>query len=198
MEVAFRRHSTRAFGAAAALALVAGTAALAQQATAPPPAAGPDTAHALKLPENPQVFGTAMPSVIKATAIVNGDVITQTDVDQRLQLLAIANGNQIPPDQVDELRQQILRNLIDETLEIQAAKAEKIEIKPADIDRTVERVSGNVKQTPDQLAKYLEANGSSIRSLRRQIEGEIAWQRLQRAKIEVSVGDDEVKAVSTS
>ena len=194
MEVAFRRHSTRALCAAALLALVAGSSALAQQATKPP-AAGPDTAHALKLPENPQVFGTAMPSVIKATAIVNGDVITQTDVDQRLQLLAIANGNQIPPDQADELRQQILRNLIDETLEIQAAKAEKIEIKPADIDRTVQRVAGNVKQTPDQLAKYLEASGSSIRSLRRQIEGEIAWQRLQRAKIEVSVGDDEVKAV---
>src|SRR5207244_3456217 len=41
----------------------------------------------------------------------------------------------------------------------------------------------------------LEANHSSIRPLRRQSEGEIAWQRLQRAKIEVSVGDDEVKAV---
>ena len=43
----------------------------------------------------------------------------------------------------------------------------------------------------------LDANGSNIKTLRRQIEGEIAWQRLQRAKIEsgVSVGDDEVKAV---
>ena len=39
---------------------------------------------ALRLPENPQVFGTAMPSVVKATAIVNGTVITQTDIDQRL------------------------------------------------------------------------------------------------------------------
>ena len=47
------------------------------------------------------------------------------------------------------------------------------------------------------MAAYLEAHGSSITSMRRQIEGEIAWQRLQRAKIEsgVSVGDDEVKAV---
>ncbi|HLO20675.1 MAG TPA: peptidylprolyl isomerase, partial [Sphingomicrobium sp.] len=42
-----------------------------------------------------------------------------------------------------------------------------------------------------------ESRGSSISSLRRQIEGEIAWRRLQQAKIEsgVSVGDDEVKAV---
>jgi len=44
---------------------------------------------------------------------------------------------------------------------------------------------------------YLEANGSSIKSLRRQVEGELAWRRLQQSKIEsgVSVGDDEVKAV---
>jgi peptidyl-prolyl cis-trans isomerase SurA len=192
---AFRRYSSRAWFVTAALAAAAATSAIAQQAGEQKAPAAPDTAHALKLPQNPQVFGTAMPSVIKATAIVNGDVITQTDVDQRLQLLAIANGGQIPPDQLDELRQQVLRNLIDETLEIQAAKADKIDIKGSDIDRTVERVAGNVKQNPDQLAKYLEANGSSIRSLRRQIEGEIAWQRLQRAKIEVSVGDDEVKAV---
>jgi peptidyl-prolyl cis-trans isomerase SurA len=138
-----------------------------------------------------------MPSVIKATAIVNGDVITQTDVDQRLALLAIANGGQIPQGEVETLRQQVLRNLIDETLQIQAAKTEKIEWKQSDIDRTVERVASGVKQTPDQLTKFLESNGSSIRSLRRQIEGEIAWQRLQRAKIEsgVSVGDEEVKAV---
>jgi peptidyl-prolyl cis-trans isomerase SurA len=91
----------------------------------------------------------------------------------------------------------VLRNLIDETLEIQSAKAEKVDWKTSDIDRTVQRVAANVKQTPDQLAKFLEANNSSIRSLRRQIEGEIAWQRLQQAKIEsgVSVGEDEVKAV---
>jgi len=138
-----------------------------------------------------------MPSVIKATAIVNGDVITQTDVDQRLALLAIANGNEIPADQVDALRQQVLRNLIDETLQVQAAKTAKIDVKKSDIDKTVQRVASGVKQTPEQMAAYLEAHGSSIASLRRQIEGEIAWQRLQRAKIEstVNVGEDEVKAV---
>ena len=161
------------------------------------PSSTPSTTQALRLPENPQVFGTAIPSVIKATAIVNGDVITQTDVDQRLALLAIANGGKIPAEEMDSLRQQVLRNLIDEPLEIQAAKTEKIEWKKSDIDRTVERVAAGVKQNPDQLPKFLETNGSSIASLRRQIEGEIAWQRLQSAKIEsgISVGDDEVKAV---
>ncbi len=192
----FRLNSTRPWLLAAAAA-VATSSAIAQQTDQAGQPAPVDTTQALRLPENPQVFGTAMPSVVKATAIVNGDVITQTDVDQRLALLAIANGGKIPPDQVDTLRQQVLRNLIDETLEIQAAKAEKIEIKSSDIDQTVTRVAANVKQTPDQLKDFLTANNSSMRSLRRQIEGEISWQRLQRAKIEsgVSVGDEEVKAV---
>jgi peptidyl-prolyl cis-trans isomerase SurA len=195
--LSFQRISARAWYATAALVLATASSAIAQQSGQAGDSTQPDSTSALRLPQNPQVFGTAMPSVVKATAIVNGDVVTQTDVDQRLALLEIANGGKIPAEELDRLRQQVLRNLIDETLQIQAAKTEKITIKPADIDRTVTRVAGNVKQSPDQLAAFLGANGSSIRSLRRQIEGEIAWQRLQRAKIEsgVSVGDDEVKAV---
>ena len=190
-------YGTRALIAGGAVALGLASGAVAQNETQPaqqPPAAVNST-QSLKLPQNPQVFGNAMPSVVKATAIVNGDVITQTDVQQRLALLAIANGGQIPADQMEALSQQVLRNLIDETLEIQAAKTEKIDVKKSDIDKTVARVAQNVKKTPEQLAAYLDANGSSIKTLRRQIEGEIAWQRLQHEKIEVTVGDDEVKAV---
>ena len=180
--------------AGAALALVLASGAAAQDSTNPQQPQV-NSSQSLKLPQNPQVFGAAVPSVVKATAIINGEVITQTDIEQRLQLLAIANGGDIPPEERQRLSEQVLRNLIDETLQIQAAKAEKIDIKKSDVDKTVERVAQNVKRTPEQLADFLEQNGSSIRSLRRQIEGEIAWQRLQRAKIEVSVGDDEVKAV---
>ena len=195
MALAFDRISTRVWYAAA-LALGTATAAVAQQ-EAPPATPAPSSTSTLNLPTNPQVFGSAMPSVIKATAIINSEVVTQTDIDQRLALLALANGGKIPAEEVDRLRQQVLRNLIDETLEIQAAKAEKITIKPTDIDKTLQRVAANIKQTPEQLAAFLETQNSSIKTLRRQIEGELAWQRLQRAKIEsgVSVGDDEVKAV---
>ncbi len=156
-----------------------------------------NSATALQLPENPNIYGAPLPSIVKATAIINGEVITQTDVDQRIALLAIANSQKVPDDEVERLRQQILRNLIDETLQIQAAKTEEITIKSTEIDRTLARIAGNMKQTPEQMTDYLASNGSSIRTIRRQIEGEIAWRRLQSAKIEsgISVGDDEVKAV---
>lgn len=180
-------------------AVIAGaTVATAQTAPAPVPATGePSTVSALRLPENPTLFGDNIRSVVKASAIVNGEVITQTDIEQRLALLAISQGGKIPDAEVERLRVQILRNLIDETLQIQAAKNAEITVSPADIDRTVTRVAANIKQSPDQMADYLKSNGSSLRTMRRQIQGEMAWQRLQRAKIEsrVSVGDEEVKAV---
>jgi len=195
----FRTTFARACLGAAALAIVAATAAVAQdsQDNNQPAAQAPNSTSALKLPQNPQLFGTAMPPVIKATAIVNGDVITQTDIDQRVALLVLGSDAQVPAEEIQRLRQQVLRNLIDETLEIQAAADDKIDVKESDIQKTLLRVAGNVKKTPDQLAAYLQANGSSIKTLHRQIQGEIAWQRLQSDKIEdsVSVGDDEVKAV---
>jgi peptidyl-prolyl cis-trans isomerase SurA len=183
------------------LALGAATAAVAQDDRQTDQSAAPEASQRsnrpLDLPENPQLFGTTLPSVIKATAIVNGAVITQSDIDQRLALLAISEGGSIPADQMEGLRQQVLRNLIDETLEIQAAKADKITVTEADIDKTVQRVAGQNNQTPEQLATYLQGHGSSIKSIRRQIQGEIAWGRLQQKRIEstISVGDDEVKAV---
>jgi len=188
---------TRVKSATALIAVLAATAAVAQQGTVPAAPEAPNSTSALKLPENPQLFGTTMPSVVKATAIINGEIITQTDIDQRLALLAISNGGRIPAEEIDRLRQQVLRNLIDETLQIQAAKAEEITIKPADIDKTLARVAAQNKQTVEQLTALLESHGSSIRTMRRQIEGEVAWTRLQRAKIEssVSVGEEEVKAV---
>ena len=109
-------------------ALGVASSALAQdngQHNAPPKPSGVNSAQSLKLPENAQIFGNAMPSVVKATAIVNGDVITPTDIDQRLAWLMIANGQQVSGDELKRLRDQVLRNIIDETLEIQAAKTEK-------------------------------------------------------------------------
>ena len=108
-------------------------------------------------------FGQAMPSVVKATAIVNGDVITQTDIDQRLALLAIANEGGIPADQVDALApagapQPDRRDAADPGR--QAGRDRRSRDK--DIDRTVQRVATGVKMTADQLTEYLQPDGSSI------------------------------------
>ena len=46
----------------------------------------------LNLPKDVTIFGKSDPNVRKATAIVNGRIITGTDFDQRLALFNTANG----------------------------------------------------------------------------------------------------------
>lgn len=153
-------------------------------------------AAALDLPDI-TVYGQTDPNVRKATAIVNGAIITDTDVDQRLALVIIANEGEISPEEREIMRLQVLRNLIDEMLQIQAAKAEDITISDAEVDQAYARVAANFQQSGEDFAKFLRAQGSGPASIKQQIRGELAWQRLLTRKIQpfVNVGDDEVQSI---
>src|SRR6185369_13603062 len=80
----------------------------------------------LGLANDVKVLAPRDPSVRKATAIVNGAIITDTDVDQRLALVLASSGGRINEEERARLRVQVLSNLIDETLQIQEAAANKI------------------------------------------------------------------------
>ena len=99
---------------------------------------------------------------------------------------------------MQRLRLQVLRNLIDETLQIQAAKVADIEIEDAEIEQTYTRVAQqNFGQNTKAMDAYLVKVGSSPSSLKRQIRGELSWQRLLRRNVQpfVNVSDEEVREV---
>ena len=151
---------------------------------------------ALAIPQNITMFGQNDPNVRKATAVVNGDIITGTDVDQRLALILAANENKVSAEESQRLRAQILRNLIDETLQIQEAKSADIVVEDAEVDQTYNRVAQqNFSQNPKAMDAYLTRIGSAPASLKRQIRGELSWQRLLRRNVQpfINVSDTEVK-----
>jgi peptidyl-prolyl cis-trans isomerase SurA len=160
------------------------------------PAPPSDSQGTIIIPENVVLFGKNNPNVRRATALVNGDIITGTDVDQRLALILAANDNAVSAEEKDRLRLQVLRNLIDETLQIQEAKASDITIDDAEVDQTYARVAQqNFNQNMTAMDAYLVRIGSSPASLKRQIRGELSWQRLLRRNVQpfINVADEEVK-----
>lgn len=144
-----------------------------------------------------RILGEIDPMLRKAQAIVNNDIITDTDVEQRLNLVIAANGGQIDPDEKTRLRLQVIRNLIDEKLQVQEAVSKDIKITDAEVDAAFLRVATNFKQTPAGFGAFLHNSGSSPASIKSQIRGELAWSRLLRRRVEpnVNVGDEEVQAV---
>lgn len=177
------------FAVSGAMVVPAGNASLLAQAA-------PRTFSANDLPEM-VVLGDVDPTLRKAQAIVNGDVITDTDIDQRLGLVLAANGGRVADEEKQRLRLQIIRNLIDEKLQLQEAAENDIRINEADVTRSFERIAQNFKRTPAQFEIYLKGNSSSSNSLKAQIRAEMAWSRVLRRKVEpmVNVGDDEVQQV---
>ena len=167
--------------------------AIPQAVPAPVAAANP-----LGIPDNFTIYGSEKPNERSATAIVNGYVITGTDIDERVKLVTAASDAEVSEQELQRLRVQVLRNLIDETLKVQAAQALEMEVSRAEIDGTYEQLAAqNFGQDPERMAVYLDSIGSSPNALKRQIEGEIAWERLLRRNVTpfINVAAEEVNDV---
>ena len=151
----------------------------------------------LNIPANSQLFGNANDNVYRPTATVNGQIITATDVEQRLALIRIANRGELPPEQLQQLRLQVFGQLVDEILQIQEAAANEITLEEAEINSEFARIAATLRQTPEQFTQFLAANGSSVTSIRQQIRGSLAWQNLLARNVNpfVNVSEVEVQAM---
>jgi len=154
-------------------------------------------AASLDLPSNLQIFGKVDPNLRKPTAIVNDVVITGTDVDQRVAMIVALNRLQLTAQEKDELRLSVLRQLIDETLQIQEAKSNEIKVTDEQVEQTFNNVARKYARSTAEFTTMLRQAGSSERSIRRQIEGELAWSRLLQKQVEwrINVSDEEIKSI---
>lgn len=143
------------------------------------------------------VLGDVDPKVRKAMVIVNGAVITDLDIAQRLRLIEIANGRPFSQEQRERIRYQVLNNLIDEKLQIDAAAEKDLKIEDKDIEERFDIVARNFRKSPGEFSDYLKKSGTSKKTLTDQIHSEIAWSKVLRRKVEpfINVGDDEVQAI---
>ena len=192
LKATFASLSAAGLLALGAISLGASTSAGAQTVAQPTPD------NPLGLPETINILGNDNPNERTATAIVNGYVITGTDVAQRVALVTSASDAQVSDEELQRLRVQVLRNLIDETLKIQAATALEMRVERGQIQQTYDRLAAqNFPDNPEQMGEYLVSIGSSPAALQRQIEGELAWDNLLRRNVNpfVNVAAEEVNDV---
>lgn len=150
---------------------------------------------AFNLPDDVSFIGRSDPYNRRATARVNGNIITGTDVDHRVALILEANEVEVPEEELQRLRLQVLRNLIDETLQVQEAAALEMEVTSAEVDGAYQRYAEQGRNmTVEELNTYLRSIGSSPRTIKRQIQGELAWDLLLRRNVApfVNVSEAEV------
>lgn len=127
-------------------------------------------------------------------AIVNDGVVTDRDLEHRMRLSLLSSRN--PPDAATlaSIRQQVLRRLIDEQLQIQEGQRARIMISDEEIAEGVRSIEQQNGMPPGILEKFLDANGIDIETIRHQIRAELSWVKVVRQKIAptILVADEEI------
>jgi len=176
---------------AAALALAAlGAHAQMASPTPPPPPAGPG-----KLDTRFSATSRVIP-VDRIVAVVNDEVITQNDLNERVGLIVKQiqrQGGQIPP--AEALQKQILERMITDLVQVQMAKENGIKVDDLTLDRTIERISQENNLTMPDFRRALERDGMRYPRFREDIRNEILTARLREREVEnaIVVTDAEVE-----
>jgi len=128
--------------------------------------------------------GVAMPRAMAQSAtiaaVVNGDVITNDDVDARARFFALATGQQISPDVLQRLRPQILQQLINERLEIQEVERRGIVISDKQVAAAIGDIERNNNMAPGQLRVKLQSLGVDPDTLIAQVRTQLGWTQVLR------------------
>jgi peptidyl-prolyl cis-trans isomerase SurA len=129
----------------------------------------------------------------QVVARVNGDPITAVDIAQRKRLIELSTHK--APSQ-----KEVLDELIDEQLKIQAARRYRLEITEAEVDNVVANMATRMRTDAQQFAKALSGSGVSINALRRKLRADLAWNQIVRGKFQnnLIVADKDIAAAVQS
>jgi peptidyl-prolyl cis-trans isomerase SurA len=132
--------------------------------------------------------------VQRIAAIVNDDVVSEYDLRARMQVVIASSGLR-PTEQLQQrIGQQVLRNLIDERLQMQEAKRLNISVSKKDLSAATASIEKQNNLPPGTFDEFLRKNGLPRESVLDQIRAQIAWQKLVGRMLvpRVTVGNEEV------
>lgn len=127
----------------------------------------------------------------RIVAVVNDDVISARDLDERLRLVMLTSGIRDSERARGRLAPQVLRSLIEESLQLQEAARLNITVEAAEIESAMQTIAERNQLTADALRSYLRDNGVTLDTLHRQLRAQIAWlkviNRTIRPRVTVTV-----------
>src|ERR1700752_2881946 len=112
------------------------------------------------------VLACAAPARAQTVVVmVNGEPITEYDIEQRTKLNFLTTHKPSP-------RNEVINELIDEKVEIKEAKKFGVDPTSSDIDQAYAQMSSRMHVSADQLTKSLESQGIRPDTLKARIKAD--------------------------
>jgi peptidyl-prolyl cis-trans isomerase SurA len=154
---------------------------------------------------NPAAAGNAVASsgtkravrtVDSIVAVVNKEVITKRELDERVDVvenrIKSQAGSSLPPR--EQLEKQVLESMIVEVAQMQLAKEMGIQVDDIVLDRTVARIAEQNKLSMQELRNQLEREGQTFAAFRENIRSEVVRQRLREREVDnkIQISESEI------
>lgn len=143
-------------------------------------------------------FSVCLPAPAQEEALVAAVVddysITSVDLEQRTNLLLFASALPRTQQVAQRMQPQVLKTMIDETLQLQAAEVHNVKVASREIDAFFANMEREIGLSPGELENYLSSKGVEKSALKRQVEANMAWSKLVERKFasQATIGDAEI------
>ena len=114
----------------------------------------------------------------KIIKLVNDNIITNYDLEQRLKLYSILNNVNINKENIDKLADEMLSLMVDEKLQLDQLKSYEISVNESEINDYIERAYLNESNSLNEFIDALNNNNIDIAILKKSIEVMIGWNKL--------------------
>ena len=140
--------------------------------------------------------GIALAQNLTIAAVVNDAVITQFDLDQRIQLAINSSGLRDTPDTRNRLRPQVMRTLIDEKLQEQEGKRRGISVNSLEVENAKRIVEQRNGMPRGAFSRFLQEQNLPEAAVVQQMTVEILWSKVVRQALvpQVNVSEQEIDA----
>ncbi|MEC9074938.1 MAG: peptidylprolyl isomerase [Pseudomonadota bacterium] len=131
------------------------------------------------------------------SAIVNDEVISRYDVQQRVQLIVSTSGIKPTQENISRLEAQALRSLVNEKIQLQEAEKLDVPSSEQEVGLMLERIANGSQMSGEEILELINSQGVRPDTLLNQIRAELLWNKIVRGRYGsyVNVNDDEVSIV---
>ena len=149
----------------------------------------------LSAQNNPTGNEPKIVSIDGVVAVVNTGVVTRKEIDDRIasiQKQAPAGGKKLP--EGDELRRQILENLILEKIQIQEAEQTGLAVNDKELNKIIEDIATRNKLTFNQFREEVTKSGISFQRYRELLREDVLKARLREREVDsqIKISDAEI------
>jgi peptidyl-prolyl cis-trans isomerase SurA len=123
--------------------------------------------------------------------MVNGEPITNYDIEQRTKLNFLTTRKAMP-------RQEVIEELINEKVKIKEARKFGVDPSASDIEQAYAGMGSRMRISSDQLTKSLESQGIRPDTLKARLKADMVWTSLVRGRFKESlqVGEKDVASAA--